>query len=146
VEEILRKYRFFKLLRMVAATLTVGLSSFFGLNGFTVGFLIAASSTFIGSIIVLIFCEEPDIDTKKAYPVSSKNLKIKRHGKFFYFLVLSTAFGSFLSMAWPLFTITLTKISMLNLFEISLLDIVFGLSGAVGLALLRDHFSLVRHL
>ncbi|MCL7382995.1 MAG: MFS transporter [Thaumarchaeota archaeon] len=128
----------------VAATLSVGLSSFFGLNGFTVGFLIAASSTFIGSIIVLIFCEEPDIDTKNAYPASLKNLKIRRHGKFFNFLVLSTAFGFFLSMAWPLFTITLTKISMLSLFEISLLDIVFGLSGAVGLALLRERFSLVK--
>jgi len=128
----------------VAATLTVGLSSFFGLNGFTVGFLIAASSTIIGSIIVLIFCEEPNIDSKEAYPVSLKNLKIRRHDRFLNFLVLSTAFGFFLSMAWPLFTITLTKVSMLNLFEISILDIVFGLSGAVGLALLRDHFSPVK--
>ncbi len=128
----------------VLATLAVGLSSLLGLSGFSIGFSIASISGITGSIITWIFCKELNVDPEEGYLPSIKTLRIRRCIKFLNFLVLSVSFGFFLSMAWPLFTITLTKISVLSLFDISILDIVFGLSGAAGLALIRDHLTLVK--
>ena len=130
----------------VLATLLVGLSFFFGLNGFIAGFLIASISGITGSIFIWIFCKELDasVNKKRVLLSSMRGLGVRRCARFFNFLVLSTVFGVFLSMAWPLFTITLTKVSMLSLFEISVLEIIFGLSGTAGLLFLRSHFSTMK--
>ncbi len=127
----------------ITATLTVGLTSHLGLNGFTIGFLIAAMSGILGTVIIWIFCKKLETDYTNSKLTSLKCFKFSTSSKFLNFVLLSTGFGFFLSMAWPLFTITLTKVSNLTLFEISILDVVYGLSAVFGLALLRNYFNML---
>lgn len=127
----------------ITATLTVGLSSHLGLNGFIIGFLIAAMSSILGTMIIWIYCRELEINYEDGRPSSLKSFKFSKSSKFLNFVLLSAGYGFCLSMAWPLFTITLTRVSAFTLLEISILDVVYGLSAALGLVLLRSYFSML---
>ncbi|MCS7125982.1 MAG: MFS transporter [Aigarchaeota archaeon] len=128
----------------VTATLTIGITSEIGLNGFVAGLILALISGLIGVIIFSINCREVESDpprVKRDYRQRSLLVEVKSHDHLIQFIITSSSFSVFLSLSWPLFTITQTKIALLTFFEISLLEVASGASGAICLFLLLRWIS-----
>ncbi|MEM0451788.1 MAG: MFS transporter [Nitrososphaerota archaeon] len=123
----------------VMATLTVGLSSHIGFNGFEVGFKLALFCGLMSGLIIALYCgrEQRKVQKINNYKHSLILLGVKKNNGFIHFIFISSSFCVFMSLAWPLFTITQTEIASLSLFEISLLDAVSGISGALSLSILE---------
>ncbi|MEM0078838.1 MAG: MFS transporter [Nitrososphaerota archaeon] len=123
----------------VMATLTVGLSSHIGFNGFEVGFKLALFCGLMSGLIIALCCgrEQRKVQKINNYKHSLILLGVKKNNGFIHFIFISSSFYVFMSLAWPLFTITQTEIASLSLFEISLLDAVSGISGALSLSILE---------
>lgn len=116
------------------STLSVGLASLAGLPGFRTGFLLAMLSGLLSSIIMIGF---KTLHRKHSSPKQLNIIAVTKHiyknKLFLRFSILNASFGFFMSIAWPVFTITLARIANLSFFEISILTVASGAAGIVGL-------------
>lgn len=124
----------------LAATAFAGAFSMFSADGsldvYQAPFLLAAALGLVASLAVLPI-REGRREAKKpgARPSLVQQLKnIGRSRDFARFLWISTLYGFFMSISWPLFSITLVKIVNASLFEVSLASIF---QGVLALALQR---------
>jgi MFS family permease len=123
----------------MVSTLSVGLASLVGLPGFRTGFLIAMVSGLLASVIMLGF-KVPRGRHASPSQISVRSVirHIVRDNVFLQFCMMNAGFGFFMSIAWPLFTITLAKVAGLSFFEISILTVASGAAGIVGLLLISN--------
>jgi MFS family permease len=123
----------------MASTLSVGFASIVGLPGFTTGFLIAMASGLLASVIMIGF-KAPQ--RRYASPSQINIISVIRHivrdNVFLRFCTVNAGFGFFMSIAWPVFTITLARVAGLSFFEISILTVASGAAGIVGLLLVGN--------
>ncbi|MCL7393300.1 MAG: MFS transporter [Thaumarchaeota archaeon] len=123
----------------MVSTLSVGLASLVGLPGFRTGFLIAMVSGLLASVIMLGF-KVPRGRHASPSQISVRSVirHIVKDNVFLRFCMMNAGFGFFMSIAWPLFTITLAKVAGLSFFEISILTVASGTAGIVGLLLISN--------
>ncbi|MEM3589004.1 MAG: MFS transporter [Nitrososphaerota archaeon] len=124
------------------STLFVGLSSLIGLPGFTVGFIIATVSGLLAAIVMIGFrSAQRRYTTPGRINIVSVTKHIVREGLFLRFCLVNAGFGFFMSIAWPVFTVTLARVAGLTFFEISILTVASGAAGILGLYLLSNATS-----
>jgi len=123
----------------MASTLSVGLASLVGLPGFTTGFLVAMVSGLLASIVMLGFKTS---QKKYVSPSQMSILSVARHvirdNSFLRFCLVNAGFGFFMSIAWPVFTITLARVAGLTFFEISILTVASAAAGIAGLLIIGN--------
>ncbi|MDJ0273757.1 MAG: MFS transporter [Nitrososphaerota archaeon] len=103
------------------ATSTVAAVSLFGLNGYHIGFLIAMVAE-LASAVVLLGIREQKVG--KRMPSLSVISEITANSAYLQYVLLNTLYILFMSIAWPLFTITVTRVARLDLSVIAALSVV----------------------
>ncbi|MCX8203036.1 MAG: MFS transporter [Nitrososphaeria archaeon] len=114
-----------------SATITVGLSQLAGLNGYEVGFAIAMAAEAISGIVMIPFKEVPR-PNRTLEPL----LAFTANSPYVAYLAVNTTYIFFMSIAWPLFTITIAEVARLDVFTIAMMNVLSDASSLVTLMLL----------
>ncbi|MEN3048342.1 MAG: MFS transporter [Candidatus Caldarchaeales archaeon] len=114
-----------------SATITVGLSQLAGLNGYEVGFAIAMAAEAVSGLVMLPFKEVPR-PNKALEPL----LTFTTNSPYVAYLAVNTSYIFFMSIAWPLFTITIAEVARLDVFTIAMMNVLSDVSSLVTLTLL----------
>jgi hypothetical protein len=113
-----------------------------GLNGYLVGFAVAMVAELASALVLLGFREQR---VAKRWPSISMVDEITANAPYFQFLLLNTLYILFMSIAWPLFTITVTRVAKLDLAVIAAFNLVNDLASMAAMyAVSRAQLGLVR--
>jgi MFS family permease len=124
------------------ATSLVAAVHLMGLNGYLVGFAVAMVAELASALVLLGFREQR---VAKRWPIPSMVNEITANAPYFQFLLLNTLYILFMSIAWPLFTITVTRVAKLDLAVIAALNVVSDLASMAAMyAVTRAQLGLVR--
>jgi hypothetical protein len=124
------------------ATSLVAAVHLMGLNGYLVGFAVAMVAELASALVLLGFREQR---VAKRWPSLSMVNEITANAPYFQFLLLNTLYILFMSIAWPLFTITVTRVAKLDLAVIAALNVVSDLASMAAMyAVSRAQLGLVR--
>ncbi|MCS7094368.1 MAG: MFS transporter [Thaumarchaeota archaeon] len=115
-----------------SATIVVGLSQLIGLEGFAVGFVIAMISEAVSGLVMIPFREESR-PQKKLEPLTS----FSSNAPYLSYLAINTTYIFFMSISWPLFTITIATVAKLDVLTIAVMNVLSDLSSLVALFLLH---------
>ncbi|GBC71316.1 hypothetical protein HRbin02_01097 [Candidatus Calditenuaceae archaeon HR02] len=116
----------------IISTLAVGIVSLVGLPGYQLGFSVAAVAGILSALTFLKMREPPKhkmMGGELTITYVAQHIINSRH--FLKFTIISNIYGFYMSIAWPCFTLTMTRIANLSFFEIALLSIVSGVVGLV---------------
>jgi MFS family permease len=102
------------------ATSLVAAVHLMGLNGYLVGFAVAMVAELASALVLLGFREQR---VAKRWPFISMVNEITANAPYFQFLLLNMLYIFFMSIAWPLFTITVTRVAKLDLAVIAALNV-----------------------
>jgi MFS family permease len=124
------------------ATSLVAAVHLLGLNGYLVGFAVAMVAELASALVLLGFREQR---VAKRWPSLSMVNEITANAPYFQFLLLNTLYIFFMSIAWPLFTITVTRVAKLDLAVIAALNVVSDLASMAAMyAVSRAQLGLLR--
>ncbi len=124
------------------ATSLVAAVHLMGLNGYLVGFAVAMVAELSSALVLLRFREQRVV---KRLPSLSMVNEITANAPYFQFLLLNTLYILFMSIAWPLFTITVTRVARLDLAVIAVLTVVSDLASMAAMyAVSRAQLNLMR--
>jgi len=124
------------------ATSLVAAVHLMGLNGYLVGFAVAMVAELASALVLLGFREQR---VAKRWPSLSMVNEIAANAPYFQFLLLNTLYIFFMSIAWPLFTITVTRVAKLDLAVIAALNVVSDLASMAAMyAVTRAQLGLLR--
>lgn len=113
-----------------------------GLNGYIIGFAVTMVAELSSALILLGFREQ---NVAKKLPSLSMVSEITANAPYLQFVLLNTLYILFMSIAWPLFTITVTRVARLDLAMIAALNIISDISSMVAMyAMSRAQMDLVR--
>jgi len=124
------------------ATSLVAAVHLMGLNGYIIGFAVTMVAELSSALILLGFREQ---NVAKKLPSLSMVSEITANAPYLQFVLLNTLYILFMSIAWPLFTITVTRVARLDLAMIAALNIISDISSMVAMyAMSRAQLDLVR--
>ncbi|MDW8041823.1 MAG: MFS transporter [Nitrososphaerota archaeon] len=115
-----------------SATIAVGLSQLMGFEGFAVGFVIAMVSEAVSGFVMIPF-KETARPQKKLEPLPS----FSGNDPYVSYLTINTIYIFFMSISWPLFTITIATVARLDVLTIAVMNVLSDASSLVALFLLQ---------
>jgi len=126
----------------IISTFSVGFGSLLGLPGYQLGFAIAAVA---GVLSALVFWGMKEPHRPKVLSSELTVQYVIEHiiasRQFLRFTIISNVYGFYMSIAWPGFTITMTRVLELSFFEIAILSIVSAVSGLIFSSIGRGVFE-----
>ncbi|MCS7145756.1 MAG: MFS transporter [Nitrososphaerota archaeon] len=112
------------------STLSVGFVSLLGFHGYQVGFSIAAVAGVLASLVFWGMKDSPRSKTMSGELTLQYVLQhIISSRQFLRFTIISNIYGFYMSVAWPCFTVTMTRVVNLSFFEIAVLAVISGVAG-----------------
>lgn len=114
------------------STLAIGVASLVGLPGYQLGFSFAAVAGIVSALTFLKMKEPRRHKTMSGeLTITYVVQHIINSHDFLKFTIISNIYGFYMSIAWPCFTLTMTRIANLSFFEIALLSIASGVVGLI---------------
>ncbi|MEM1534523.1 MAG: MFS transporter [Nitrososphaerota archaeon] len=125
-----------------ASTLSLGVVSLVGIPGYQLGFALAAVA---GILSALVFWGMKDPPKPKVMSGELTVTYVIQHivssRQFLRFVIISNIYGFYMSIAWPCFTLTMTRVANLSFFQIALLSVVSGIAGLLFSSIGRSLFE-----